>query len=658
MIMCTANCLQCRNATACEKCVFGYYLLNEATCVSECPSGYFQNFDAETCDLCEASCLTCEESIYHCTSCFTPYVLNNFKCQSPPRKPPPYATLKSSSDPQTFILTFSNKMAITPDILTQNIEFSLTNADPSDYYLLQITAQPDGKTFRITFNFTKDMGIETLTVTFTNRKAIIDKNGLIINQDSVSAQTIRFTFFNFGEKAATDSITTAGSGVSNAALTSSIGMFISGGAGGLLWSFLGLFQIVNYLIFLNVNYPYNVVVFFKLFSVSSFEGMVPNPIEYLFPTIYEQMQEGLPSPLKFSDNDMDGLFLNNAGSTLAAWIAVIVIYGFVKIILFVFRTNGRLNKIITKFKEKFEWGIPYDAMIGTYPDLLIASCLQLNNMDFTTSINKVSSIAALIVGGLCFWAPFAVTVALESSSSVLGSEYHEKRHGALYEQFEIKYPSNVSPETAYYRRNFLAFVFLRKITYFCGIVLAYDIPILQMIITSCSGLVLLIFMIRVKPYRTKRDAWMNIGSEVLLVLIHLVIFIFAVDDMTMMMSHTQRKNVGWVVIVLCSTLVAYNAYVIFTEQLFAFWNLIKLMARVICKTKKKAENNKPMEISTLPHKKKIRYRDALINRLASNLKDSSRDDSRILQNRTPLFNPYSLSDKRKYQATRKQRIDK
>ena len=47
--------------------------------------------------------------------------------------------------------------------------------------------------------------------------------------------------------------------MSNAALTSSVGLFITGGAGGLLWTFLGLFQIVNYLLYLNVNYPYNVV---------------------------------------------------------------------------------------------------------------------------------------------------------------------------------------------------------------------------------------------------------------------------------------------------------------------------------------------------------------------------------------------------------------
>ena len=257
----------------------------------------------------------------------------------------------------------------------------------------------------------------------------------------------------------------------------------------------------------------------------------------------------------------------------------------------------RFNRIITLFKEKFEWGFVYNALIGTYPELIIASCLQFVNMDFTTHINRFSSIAALIIGACCFWAPFAVTAALESSAEVLGTEFHEKKHGALYEGFIVESQKNVSPETAYYRRNFMAFVFLRKMTYFSGIVLAYDIPILQMLITCCSGLVLLVFMIRVKPYRNKRDAWMNVGSEVIMVMIHLVIFLFAGDDITLKMSDTQRKNVGWVVIILCCLLVAYNAFFIFIQQVLAFWKGLKLIY-FLYKKKKKAKTNKEYIISS------------------------------------------------------------
>ena len=260
----------------------------------------------------------------------------------------------------------------------------------------------------------------------------------------------------------------------------------------------------------------------------------------------------------------------------------------------------RFNRIITLFKEKFEWGFVYNALIGTYPVLIIASCLQFVNMDFTTHINRFSSISALIIGACCFWAPFVVTIALESSAEVLGTEAHEKKHGAFYEGFIVESQRNVSPETAYYRRNFMAFIFLRKITYFSGIVLAYDIPILQMVITCCSGLVLLIFMIKVKPYSNKRDAWMNIGSELLMVLIHLVIFVLAGDNMTQKMSDTQRKNVGWVVIILCCLLVAYNALFIFIEQVLAFWKGLKWLFHFLCKQKKKTSTKtKPTQTQSI-----------------------------------------------------------
>ena len=586
---CVPYCLQCFNDSACKVCLPGHYLLNTSACLTTCPEGYWKNTQAMSCDMCDATCKTCEINAGKCTSCFTPYVLDGSKCIPPLGNSPPTVTLKSSSDPQTFLLVFSNPMAITSEILMESLQFSLSNMNSSDFSLLNITAQPDSKTFKLTFNFTKSMGIETLTVTFENKGIILDKDGLIINQDSVSAKTIRFTFFSQEEKAAAEALTSIGSTVSNTALASSAGMFLAGG-GGMLWTFLGIFQIVNYLLYLNVNYPYNVVAFFQLFSISSIEGLLPNPVEYVAPALYEDMQVGLPSPPKFADNEMDGLFLNNAGATLAGWIVIGALYGCSKLILFTFRTWGRFNRIITTFKEKFEWGFVYNALIGTYPELIIASCLQFVNMDFTTHINRFSSIAALIVGACCFWAPFTVTAALESSAEVLGTEFHEKKHGAFYEDFIVDSQKKVSPETAYYRRNFMAFIFLRKMAYFSGIVLAYDIPILQMLISCCSGLVLLVFMIKVKPYRNKRDAWMNMGSEVIMVMIHLVIFLFAGDDITQKMSDTQRKNVGWVVIILCCLLVAYNAFFIFTQQVLALWKGLKLLIHVLCKKKKKEED--------------------------------------------------------------------
>lgn len=72
------------------------------------------------------------------------------------------------------------------------------------------------------------------------------------------------------------------------------------------------------MVFINVNYPINVVGFFNLFAVSSF-SFIPDPFQLFFPSLYDKMQTGLSAPQKILDNDMDGRFLNNNGVMAAIW---------------------------------------------------------------------------------------------------------------------------------------------------------------------------------------------------------------------------------------------------------------------------------------------------------------------------------------------------
>ena len=43
-------------------------------------------------------------------------------------------------------------------------------------------------------------------------------------------------------------------------------------------------------------------------------------------------------------------------------------------------------------------------------------------------------------------------------------------------------------------------------------------------------------MIKFKPYLSKSDVWLNVGSEVTLAIIHITVFVFAGDDITQKMS--------------------------------------------------------------------------------------------------------------------------
>ena len=147
-------------------------------------------------------------------------------------------------------------------------------------------------------------------------------------------------------------------------------------------------------------------------------------------------------------------------------------------------------------------------------------------------------------------------------------------------------------------------------------------------------------MIRVKPFRTKRDAWMNIGTEVFMMMVHIVIFVVAGDDITLKLTDTQRKNVGWALIALCCAMVGYNVIFIFVQQVLALWSFGQIVIHTLCKKKKeKAPNNnngarstskrtvvtRPKRAESLRRKMSITHRDDLRSSPRRELSKSSRE---------------------------------
>lgn len=80
---CVSPCLTCTSATLCLSCIIDYYN-NNFTCVnaSSCPSGTFPNATAHNCDYCSNNCTTCSMISSNCTSCSSPLFLYNDSCVS------------------------------------------------------------------------------------------------------------------------------------------------------------------------------------------------------------------------------------------------------------------------------------------------------------------------------------------------------------------------------------------------------------------------------------------------------------------------------------------------------------------------------------------------------------------------------------------------
>ena len=75
---CTNECARCTTGSydQCSKCRNNNYLQESTKCLPTCPSGYFTNTVALTCDLCQANCYSCGTSTTNCLSCTGNYYLH------------------------------------------------------------------------------------------------------------------------------------------------------------------------------------------------------------------------------------------------------------------------------------------------------------------------------------------------------------------------------------------------------------------------------------------------------------------------------------------------------------------------------------------------------------------------------------------------------
>ena len=111
---------------------------------------------------------------------------------------------------------------------------------------------------------------------------------------------------------------------STVAMSSMAPILLSGANPALIWCLLNLMQIFYYLLLINVEYPWNVKQFLGIFSMGRFQ-FLPNPVSWITPKLEE---EAIETPYRFSQADMNSLFLLSAGETLLIWLLTLFFFLF------------------------------------------------------------------------------------------------------------------------------------------------------------------------------------------------------------------------------------------------------------------------------------------------------------------------------------------
>ena len=160
-----------------------------------------------------------------------------------------------------------------------------------------------------------------------------------------------------------------------------------------------------YLLFLNVDYPPNVIAFLKLFNMSTLD-FIPNLIGYLD----LDLENNLPSsPKRFQENDYSSLFLQSGGNMFVLFVVSVLGLLFVQLILKIFKKlpNG-LSSFLNKIKSSLEWSGILRIWISVFYEIMFAAVLQICALNFTTPRNGISSFLGLTVFILNCCLPFLI----------------------------------------------------------------------------------------------------------------------------------------------------------------------------------------------------------------------------------------------------------
>jgi len=459
---------------------------------------------------------------------------------------------------------------------------TLGTIDPSQYnYTL---TKKSSTIYQIDFVFAVSIPSTTITVRYTLTGSP-STNNVLIGRWIGEITSKYIAYMPEADKAAVEAINAVVGGSMQGAASGAGSMAILGGNPALLWPLLNLFQAFYYLIFIDVNYPANVQIFLKIFSLGSL-GFLPNPLEWFVKDIDNY---NLAVPPRYNDYNFSGLFLDNAGNELLLLALVFWLYLFSKASK---KWLRRLPTSIRLFTNKtvgwFEWSGILRFLITSYTDIAQAIFLQMRVLTFYSTVFTLSSIMAFAALGFVLLLPALIFFIIR--------RYNDQPE-LLYVQYDTLVKEyNIKKKSA---RHFIVIWLMRRLIMCLSLVFLQGYPYVQINVLCILMIAGIFYSWVYAPYNTKRENICNTIMEILFGCVHAVIYVLIYDDHNPYFSDKQRLQMGWVIIFACGVILIISMGLSLIGQVREVIRGIKLLRQLVSKTdKKKTRKKEKIDLTT------------------------------------------------------------
>ncbi|CAD8117803.1 unnamed protein product [Paramecium sonneborni] len=367
----------------------------------------------------------------------------------------------------------------------------------------------------------------------------------------------------------------------------------------IFWNLLDILQLISYLQFFNIIYPYNVETYFQLFDFAQFDFI--KRIVNIEDLINNHVQSPEPD-YKFALQGYSSTFYINSIAVLTVFLTTLAIFigckvGFIflakllqyysdehdtsleeepNVIKFIlFRISRNISKMFLNIIGEFSSGLIRTFMAVAY-DYNLSIFLQIRASNSDNALLESSLAFSIIFLFLQFYFLFKGFSFMSNQPYFYRQFFIQQKYGSLYEGIDIQ---SAKPYANYYNLILL----FKKILFIFFLVNLYYEPSFQILTCSMLNVIFSVYILYNKPLEDKYEFYKTIGSELLIWLAELFI-IGLYYSQQQGPDENKELFIGWFIIGACTMLIIFQ-FVLDIKQHYEFlikeYKIIaKLLSRI------------------------------------------------------------------------------
>ncbi|CAD8045498.1 unnamed protein product [Paramecium primaurelia] len=453
------------------------------------------------------------------------------------------------------------------------MKFKINNLNQYEITYVDLTSYSDQYSYlflELNIQFQSMVSNPQLICQIVNQDAILNEQGNTFKEKNYITQLLEFQSPSNSTESATNGLIQLSKYILYLLFGFAILAFLFGGLN-IFWNLLDVLQLVSYLQFLNVQYPYNVNNYFTIFGFAQFDFLK----QYIDLEQYISRYVNTPdADSKFKNEGYSTVFYVNIITVLTVFITTFITFIACRILFqtltkishsfiyapidsqeqsvctfFIYRISRNLQQSLLKINQEFMSGVIRTFMAVAF-DYNLALFLQLKDVYINDPILFSSFLFCIIALLLEVIFIYLAILFMSKPPYVFKQKVIQHNFGAIYEGVKLE----KNPFTYYFNIILL----IKKMLFMMFLVLFYQIPCIQIGLVSMLNMIMAVYLIKVKPLEDKDELNKQIGSEMIIWLAEMFILGFAINEQTNQLEDNGKLNLGWCIIASTSFLIFFQ----------------------------------------------------------------------------------------------------